>query len=452
VTDTGVAPQASVDWRAWHAGYENPDSELGRRLALVQAQLRLALDRAPAGPIRAISVCAGQGHDLIGVLAEHPRRADVSARLVELDAQNVMLAQSAARAVGLDTIEVIAGDASMTDAYIDAVPADLILICGVFGNIAAADIANTIDQLGQLCAPQASIVWTRHRRAPDLVPRIRETFEQAGFGEVAFADAPPFGVGVNRLQVAPRPLQSGVKLFDFLGYEALWPHLSGSERAALGPLFRVESSPVELVEAVRAIPYGLPTERTVESMLLEARGTSASKHLLLAQVLANRHPETQPALVHRVYRLDRARALALFGAAIAETVPDAGLADVHRYLTIMVDGHRISIDATVPGPSWDERTQLEPVCGPGDDFPAGAHPDEEMRALESEHCDAAVRAAFLAALAAANAPPTTPAERARTSPLPHPKQDNAHGNLGDSDRRTQRVSGATTERPPGEHD
>lgn len=407
MTDIGVASQASVDWQAWHAGYENPNSELGRRLALVQAQLRLALDHAPAGPIRAISICAGQGHDLIGVLAEHQRRADVSARLVELDEQNVLLAQRAARSVGLDAVEVIAGDASMTDAYVGAVPADLILICGVFGNIAADDIANTIGQLGQLCAPEATIIWTRHRRAPDLVPSIRQTFEHAGFGEVAFADAPPFGVGVNRLQATPRPLQSGVKMFNFVGYEALWPHLSANERAALGPLFRLESSPVELVEAVRAIPYGLPSGQTIESMLLEGRGTSASKHLLLAQLLAKRHPETQPVLVHRVYRLGRASALALFGAAIAKTVPSEGFIDVHRYLTITVDGHRISVDASVPGPQWDGQTQLEPVCGPGRDFAGGADPDAEMSALEHEHCDAAARTAFLSALAAASAPPGT---------------------------------------------
>ena len=176
----GSATQASVDWRAWHAGYENPDSDLGRRLALVRA----AAPRAGplgAGPIRAISVCAGQGHDIIGVLAEHPRRGDVSARLVELDAQNVVLATAAARATGLDAVEVVAGDASLTDAYVGAAPADLVLVCGVFGNISAQDIANTIGNLGQLCAPGATVIWTRHRRAPDLAPHIRETFQRAGF-------------------------------------------------------------------------------------------------------------------------------------------------------------------------------------------------------------------------------------------------------------------------------
>ncbi len=397
-----VASHASVDWQAWHAAYENPDSELGRRLALVQAQLRATLDRAPDGPIRLVSVCAGQGHDVIGVLLDHPRRADVSARLVELDEQNVLLAQAAARAAGLDAVAALAADASLSDSYAGAVPADVVLVCGVFGNLSAADVANTIDQLSRLCAAGATVIWTRHRRPPDLVPRIRETFERAGFEELAFDEAPPFGVGTNRLTMAPRPFQLGIKMFDFIGYEALWPHLSESERAALGPLFRLGSSAAELVQAVRAIPYGLPSGRTVESMLLEARGTSAVKHLFLAQVLAKRLPETQPTLVHRVYRLDRGRALELFGATVADTVPSAGLVDVHRYLTIVVDGQRVSVDASVPGPAWDGRTPIEPACGPGEDLPVGDDdPDAELAALEVEHCDATVRAPFMAALAAA---------------------------------------------------
>ncbi len=406
MSGAGAGSQASVDWQAWHAAYEDPDSELGRRLALVQAQLRGVLDGAPPGRIRLVSVCAGQGHDVIGVLAEHPRRADVSARLVELDERNVQLARAAASAAGLDAVEAVAADASVTDAYVGAVPADVVVVCGVFGNLAADAIAGAIEQLAQLCAPRASVVWTRHRRAPDLVPQIRESFARAGFGEVAFGDAPPFGVGVNRLEVAPRPFEPGVKLFEFIGYEALWPHLSGLERASLGALFRGDSSLVELVEAVRALPVGVPSEPTVERALLEARGTSATKHLLLAQLLARRLPATEPALVHRVYRLDRARALELYGEAIAAAVPDEGLIDVHRYLTVALDGRRVSVDATVPGPPWDGRSPLEPVCGPGQDFPAGADPDADMRELEREYCDTAARAPFIAALAAAGAPPS----------------------------------------------
>ncbi len=91
-----------MDWRTWHEDYADPDSALGRRLMVVQAQVRAALDRSAPGSARAISVCAGQGHDLIGVLAAHPRRADVSARLVELDEHNALLARRAAERQGLE--------------------------------------------------------------------------------------------------------------------------------------------------------------------------------------------------------------------------------------------------------------------------------------------------------------------------------------------------------------
>jgi len=217
-----------VDWRAWHEDYEDPDSVLGQRLVLVQEQVHVALDQAPPGPVRAISVCAGQAHDLIGVLADHPRTADVTARLVELDEHNVLLARRAVSTAGLDGVEVLVGDASITDAYAGAVPADLILLCGVFGNISEAAIANTIRHLPRLCAPAATVVWTRHRHPPDLTPYIRETFDRAGFGELAFEDSPPFGVGANRLLASPQPFQEGVRLFEFIGYDVLEPDFHAS--------------------------------------------------------------------------------------------------------------------------------------------------------------------------------------------------------------------------------
>ncbi len=173
-------------------------------------------------------MCAGRGHDLIGVLADHPRRAEVTARLVELDEQNVRSARDAVSAAGLDGVEVAAADASFTDAYEGAVPADAVLLCGLFGNISQADIANTIGHLSSLCAPAASVIWTRHRHPPDLTPYVRETFEQAGFGELAFEDSPPFGVGANRLLTEPQPFEAGVRLFEFVGYDVLHPDFHAS--------------------------------------------------------------------------------------------------------------------------------------------------------------------------------------------------------------------------------
>src|SRR5260370_27009491 len=102
----------------------------GRRLAAVQEQVRVALDEAEPGPLRAISLCAGQGRDLIGALAGHPRQHDVRARLVELYPRNADRARQAARAAGLPGGEVVTGDAKLTDAYAGMTPAGLDLVCG----------------------------------------------------------------------------------------------------------------------------------------------------------------------------------------------------------------------------------------------------------------------------------------------------------------------------------
>ena len=115
--------------------------------------------------------------------------------------------------------------------------------------------------------------------------------------------------------------------------------------------------------------------------------------------LGERFPETEPLIVHLVYRLDRSTARERYGEHVAQTIPeDNGLIDVHRYLTIHMDRQRVTIDATFPGPAWDGRSALKLACGAGDDHPANEDPDAEKRALEAEHCDPAVRELFIAAL------------------------------------------------------
>ena len=165
------------------------------------------------------------------------------------------------------------------------------------------------------------------------------------------------------------------------------------------PLTSPGASLVELVEAVRELPYGRPSERTVEGMLRERRGTCSTKHLFLAGVLSERFPECEPQIGHRVYRLDRDQAERLFGPVVAEAVPAQGLVDVHRYLTITLNGQRLTLDVTFPGGPWDGRSPLPLPCGEGEDFRASEAPDEDMRNLEREHCDSAVRDPFIAALA-----------------------------------------------------
>ena len=215
------------DWAAWHEAYDNPDTPLAHRLHAVQVRIAEAFDQAQPGPLRAISICAGQGRDLIGVLREHPRRRDVTARLVELDPCNAAAACQRAAAAGLTQVEVVTGDAAQTRAYAGMIPASIVLACGVFGNITDEDVARTIRCCTGLCAPGGMVVWTRGRREPDLIPQICDWFAAEGFALLGVSE--PVGVpepgthwavGAHRFEGTPRPLPDQ-KMFTFAGYDVL---------------------------------------------------------------------------------------------------------------------------------------------------------------------------------------------------------------------------------------
>lgn len=188
------------------------------------------MGRVGPGEIRVVSLCAGQGRDLIGALAGHPRREEVTARLVELDPVNVAVARAMAKDERLAGVEVVESDAGRTDAYAGAVPADLVLACGVFGNITDEDIHRTISILPQFCRPGATVVWTRNRRPPDITADVCRWFEKHGFDYV-WASAPHetgYGVGVHQYVGPPVQFRAGQRMFSFVGYDVLrsgapWP-------------------------------------------------------------------------------------------------------------------------------------------------------------------------------------------------------------------------------------
>jgi hypothetical protein len=201
------------DWYEWHRPYDDESSPLAWRLRLVQRHIAAFLDRRTDPVLRVVSACAGQGRDLLGVLSGRPDAARVTGRLVEFDPRNA----AAARAAAPPGITVVEADAGELRAYAGAVPADLVLFVGVFGNIVDADIRSTVAALPQLCAPDATVIWTRTREAPDLTPTLRGWFAEAGFVEEAF-DAPDgvrFSVGVHRLTAAPQAL-GDARLFTFV--------------------------------------------------------------------------------------------------------------------------------------------------------------------------------------------------------------------------------------------
>ncbi len=227
-----------MDWVAWHEAYDDPSSQLSARLTLVKKHVAAALDRAPGAPVRVVSLCAGQGQDVIETLPDHPRRDDVSAVLVEADPENVARARGAASTAGLTgadpgsaerarrdaeatgqpRVEVRQSDASQVASFADALPADVLLLCGIFGNVSVADIERTVAAAPALCAPGATVIWTRHRREPDLTPQIRAWFTGAGFEELAFGSpesAPRTGVGAAVLRDAGGAVLPEGPLFRF---------------------------------------------------------------------------------------------------------------------------------------------------------------------------------------------------------------------------------------------
>ena len=194
--------------------YQAPTALTLRRSAVI-SQLRHALDRCPPGPVKLISLCASQGRDLFAVLADHPRRRDVTARLVELDPKMARTAQQLAGKHSDAEVIVVRADAGVTNAYVGAVPAQIVVICGVFGYLTREDVERTIETLPSLCAPHASVIWTRHRRPPDVTPAIRSQFESVGFAERAF-EAPEglfFAVGAHEFVGDPRPIEPGRRIF-----------------------------------------------------------------------------------------------------------------------------------------------------------------------------------------------------------------------------------------------
>ena len=222
-SDSAAGGPGRTDWSAWHDDYADPDSELSTRLAIVRSEIRTALDRHAAlqsTPMTALSAWAGDGRDILGVLAEQDEalRTTVEVTLLETDPRNLDRAERACRDIGLSRVRLLDRDAGLSSSYLDAAPADLVLMCGVFGNLTDADVRRLIEFLPTLCRPGATLVWTRSRRDPDLTPSIRTWLAEARFTELSFIAPPGMenSVGTHRFDGEPQPLVGGQRLFSFV--------------------------------------------------------------------------------------------------------------------------------------------------------------------------------------------------------------------------------------------
>lgn len=206
------------DYDRWHQHYDDLGSSLSWRLRRVQAYVRAALDERP-DPLRILSVCAGDGRDIVEVLRDRSDADRVSAVLVELHPGIAQRARDSAAAAGLSGVEVREQDAGRSDAYAGAVPAQIVLLVGIMGNISDDDLVRLVDVTPQLCAPGATVLWSRGLDGTDRNDQIRARYAAAGFTELDYATSggeDAAALGLVRYDGPPVALEPGQPWFTFL--------------------------------------------------------------------------------------------------------------------------------------------------------------------------------------------------------------------------------------------
>jgi hypothetical protein len=216
----------TMDWMAWHKNYEASPA-LKTRLLVVREHLARCFDAQHPGVIQMLSICAGDARDLIGVLATHPRRLDVKAYLIENNTELAVQGKKVIEEAGFEKeLHYIIGDATISSTYLGLVPVDVVLMAGVFGNLRSEEVGRLVQNLCVLCKPEGVVIWTRHRRLHDglnQIKLIRRCFDESDFEEVHIENTPDdaFTIGSHRYKGTVQVLYSGIKLFEFTGYDQI---------------------------------------------------------------------------------------------------------------------------------------------------------------------------------------------------------------------------------------
>lgn len=206
-----------ADWVDWHGRYEDPTSTQARRLPVVRRRIGEALDILGSSARRALSLCAGDGRDVLPELAARPH-LQVECLLVEGDATLAAQAGAQAATLGVPGVTVLCADAARPETFERTLPVDLLLLCGIFGNVPLQDIRTTVAATPAMLARGGIVVWTRGLcDGVDLRPDVRRWFTEAGLDELSFEGEPElYGVGVARAGASPTPARAlPERLFTF---------------------------------------------------------------------------------------------------------------------------------------------------------------------------------------------------------------------------------------------
>jgi hypothetical protein len=190
-----------------------------QRLAAVQEHLAKRLDTTPAGPVRIISICAGDGRDLLGVLETHSRRSDVCAWLVEQSLQSVNAGCAHASALDLAyAVRFLHADATLYATYQVIGLADIVLLCGVWGHVPVHERTSVIRALTCLCKPGGTVIWSRAvAKGIERLEQIQSLFVAPSWEriELSFTPDNSWAVAAHRYRGPVVNLPTDGRIFHF---------------------------------------------------------------------------------------------------------------------------------------------------------------------------------------------------------------------------------------------
>jgi hypothetical protein len=212
-----------MNWKEWHSQYDRCEV-MQSRLATVRQTIEQCLRLLPPGRQRILSVCAGDGRDIIPLIAQSPRRSDFRGVLVEQDAALVKAGQELIDAHELGRyLTFLQADATAPAIYAERIPCDLVLAAGVFGNLLPRDFDMFVRALGAFLKTDGYLVWTRNRVVSNghrEIPRIRQTLQSHGFVECYHHDITDYIVACHQYQHETLPLPD-TKLFTFTPFSEI---------------------------------------------------------------------------------------------------------------------------------------------------------------------------------------------------------------------------------------
>ncbi|MGK2928071.1 MAG: SAM-dependent methyltransferase [Acidimicrobiales bacterium] len=170
--------------------------------------------------MRLLSLCGGEARDVVPVLDAHPKGPGAQGLVVELDEVLARRADEAAQRAGLVGLEVRCADAADPRSFCDVLPVDVLLLCGIFGNIERRMVREVVERVPTMVAEDGFVIWTRggHDGEDDPRPEVRRWFVEAGMPEKSFEGPPEsYGVGVNRVPHGASGALGDARLFDFIG-------------------------------------------------------------------------------------------------------------------------------------------------------------------------------------------------------------------------------------------